>query len=476
MAMTYIAPNSIHARDIAHFVHPQTNLARHEEQGPVVITRGEGIYVYDEEGREYLEGAAGLWCASLGFNNERLAKVAFEQMTRLGYYHSYRHNGHEPGIDLAERLIKIAPVAMSKALFQCSGSEANDTAIKLAWYYHAAIGKPEKRKIIGRKMAYHGSTCAAISASGKPDMHADFGLPLPPFRHTEFPHYYRCHEEGESEEKFATRMADALEALIIEEGPETVAAFIAEPVMGAGGAILPPETYFAKIQAVLDKYEVLFIADEVICGFGRTGNMWGSETFDLKPDMITCAKALSAAKQPISALLINEKIYQAMLVESRKLGNFAHGYTYWAHPVAAAVALEVQRIYEERSRRPCETRRQAYAAGAGPAGGPSPRRRCPWRRPRRRPRHRRRQIDPRDVRRGARCPSDHRAQPQEAGADPAGDRQPHRAVATHHHHRKRSRRNGRAPQARARRYRHRTVTQLYQIGSSRTATRRYRRR
>jgi 4-aminobutyrate---pyruvate transaminase len=345
--MTYIAPNSIHARDIAHFIHPQTNLAQHLEQGPVVMSRGQSIYVYDEDGREYLEGAAGLWCASLGFNNERLARVAYEQMTRLGYYHSYRHNGHEPGIDLAERLIKIAPVPMSKVLFQCSGSEANDTAIKLAWYYQAASGKPEKRKIIGRKMAYHGSTCAAISASGKPDMHADFGLPLALFRHTEFPHYYRCHEEGESEEEFATRMADALEALIIEEGPETVAAFIAEPVMGAGGAILPPETYFAKVQAVLNKYEVLFIADEVICGFGRTGNMWGSETFHLRPDMIACAKALSAAMQPISALLVSEKIYQAMLAESRKLGNFAHGYTYWAHPVAAAVALEVQRIYEE---------------------------------------------------------------------------------------------------------------------------------
>jgi len=345
--VTYIAPNSVHARDIAHFIHPQTDLVRHEQEGPIVISRGNGIYVYDESGREYLEGAAGLWCASLGFSNERLAKVAYEQMQRLGYYHSYRHNGHEPGIDLAERLIKIAPVPMSKALFQCSGSEANDTAIKLAWYYHAAIGKPEKHKIIGREMAYHGSTCVAISASGKPDMHADFGLPFAPFRHTKFPHYYRYHDEGESEEEFAARMAEALEALILAEGPDTVAAFIAEPVMGAGGAILPPNTYFAKIQAVLKKYELLFIADEVICGFGRTGSMWGSQTFDLVPDMITCAKALSAAMQPISALLVNEKIYQAMLAESRKLGNFAHGYTYWAHPVAAAVALEVQRIYEE---------------------------------------------------------------------------------------------------------------------------------
>ena len=345
--MPTIAPNSLQARDIAHFIHPQTNLVEHEEKGPVVITRGNGIYVYDDDGREYLEGAAGLWCASLGFNSERLAKVAYDQLKQLGFYHSYRHNAHEPGIELAERLIKIAPVPMSKVLFQCSGSEANDTAIKLVWYYHHAIGKPEKAKIIGRQMAYHGSTCTAISASGKPDMHADFGLPFAQFRHTLCPHWYRCHEEGESEEAFATRLAEALEALILAEGPETVGGFIAEPVMGAGGAIMPPATYFDKIQAVLKKYEILFIADEVICGFARTGNMWGSQTFDLKPDMITCAKALSAAMQPISALLVNDKVYRAMLDESRKLGNFAHGYTYWAHPVAAAVALEVQKIYEE---------------------------------------------------------------------------------------------------------------------------------
>jgi 4-aminobutyrate---pyruvate transaminase len=345
--MPHIAPNSLQARDIAHFIHPQTDLALHEQVGPVVITRGDGIYVYDDDGRQYLEGAAGLWCASLGFNSERLAKVAYDQLKRLGYYHSYRHNGHEPGIELAERLIKIAPVPMSKVLFQCSGSEANDTALKLVWYYHHAIGKPAKKKIIGRQMAYHGSTCASISASGKPDMHADFGLPFAPFRHTLFPHWYRCHEEGESEEAFATRMAEALETLILDEGPETVGGFIAEPVMGAGGAILPPASYFEKVQAVLRKYEVLFIADEVICGFARTGNMWGSQTFALQPDMITCAKALSAAMQPISALLVNDKVYRAMLDESKKLGNFAHGYTYWAHPVAAAVALEVQKIYEE---------------------------------------------------------------------------------------------------------------------------------
>ncbi len=342
-----VAFNSIQARDIASVVHPQTNLALHLEQGPMVVGRGEGIYVYDDNGARFLDAAAGLWCASLGYANERLARVAYEQMRRLGYYHFYRHTTNEPGVELAEKLLSIAPVPMSKVLFQCSGSEANDTAIKLVWYYHAAIGKPEKRKIIGRRMAYHGSTAASISASGKPDMHADFGLPFPGFLHTEYPHYYRHHRDGETEEQFATRMAEALDALIVAEGPETCAAFIAEPVMGAGGGLTPPRSYWEKMQAVVRRHDMLFIADEVICGFGRTGNMWGSQTYDLAPDMISSAKALSAGMQPISALLVNERVFQAMLDESRKLGNFAHGFTYAGHPVTTAVALETLRIYDE---------------------------------------------------------------------------------------------------------------------------------
>ncbi len=344
--MTHL-PNSLAARDIASVVHPQTNLALHLEQGPTVIERGEGVYVFDDAGTRFLDAAAGLWCASLGYANERLARVAYEQMRRLGYYHFYRHTTNEPGVELAEHLLRIAPVPMSKVLFQCSGSEANDTALKLVWYYHAAIGKPEKRKIIGRRMAYHGSTSASISASGKPDMHADFGLPFPGFVHTEYPHYYRHHRDGETEEQFATRMADALDALIIAEGPETCAAFIAEPVMGAGGGLTPPRSYWEKVQAVVRRHDMLFIADEVICGFGRTGRMWGSETYALAPDMISCAKALSAGMQPISALLINDRVFQAMLDESRKLGNFAHGFTYAGHPVTTAVALETLRIYDE---------------------------------------------------------------------------------------------------------------------------------
>ncbi|MDP6709471.1 MAG: aminotransferase, partial [Alphaproteobacteria bacterium] len=342
-----IALNSPSARDIAHHIHPQTDLVRLKDEGPLLMERGEGIRVIDEDGKAYIDTVAGLWCASLGFSSERLARVAYEQMRRLGYYHTFRQRGNLTSVDLAEKLLGIAPVPMSKVLFQCSGSEANDTAIKLVWYYHNAIGKPEKCKIVGRQKGYHGSTIAAVSLSGKPDMHQDFNLPLPGFLHTDCPHYYRFAEDGESEEDFATRMADSLERLILAEGPETVAAFFAEPVMGGGGALIPPRTYFEKVQAVLAKYEVLFVADEVICGFGRTGNMWGSQTFDLKPDMITCAKALSAAFQPISAVMISEPIYQAMLTESAKVGSFAHGYTHAGHPVATAVALEALKIYEE---------------------------------------------------------------------------------------------------------------------------------
>jgi 4-aminobutyrate---pyruvate transaminase len=344
--VTYI-PNSIAARDVASLVHMQTDLRRHQQEGPMVITRGEGCRVFDDSGRDYLEAVAGLWCASLGFGSERLAKVAYEQMRELGYYHLYRHRSTEPAIALAEELLKIAPVPMARVVFQCSGSEANDTAIKLAWYYWNAVGQPQRTKIIARRMAYHGNTCAAVSLSGKPDMHAGFGLPLAPFKHTEFPHYYRRHEPGETEIEFSSRMAEALETLIQSEGPDTIAAFFAEPVMGAGGAILPPRGYFEKVQEVLRRHDILFVADEVICGFARTGEMWGSQTYGIRPDMVTTAKALSAAMQPISAVLINDRIHDAMLAQSDKLGNFAHGYTYAGHPVAAAVALEVQKIYAE---------------------------------------------------------------------------------------------------------------------------------
>lgn len=340
--------NSPHARDQRYLVHQQTELKTYREQGGTLMARGNGIHVIDESGKEYIEAMAGLWCASLGFSEKRLAEAGYKQLLDLPYYHTFFDKGHLASVDLAEKLLSIAPKPMSRVLFQCSGSEANDAAIKLVWYYHNAIGKPEKKKIIGRERGYHGNTVASVSVSGQPHMRAGFDIPLPMFKHTDNPHYYRFHNEGESEEQFADRMAANLEALILAEGPDTVAAFFGEPVQGGGGAITPPRTYWEKIQKVLRKYDVLLIADEVIAGFGRTGNMWGCETYGIQPDMISCAKALSAAYQPISALMISDKVYDAVESLSAANGTFGHGFTYGAHPVACAVALETLKIYEER--------------------------------------------------------------------------------------------------------------------------------
>ncbi|MFQ5783728.1 MAG: aspartate aminotransferase family protein [Alphaproteobacteria bacterium] len=340
--------NSPHSRDIAYHLHPYTNLAQHEKQGPHILTRGEGVYVIDDAGNKYLEGLAGLWCASLGFSEQRLVDAATRQLSTLPYYHGFAHKTTPPVIELAERLIEMAPVPMSKVFFTNSGSETNDTQIKIVWYYNNARGRPEKKKIISRRQGYHGVTVATASLTGMAYVQDGFDLPIANILHTDCPHYWRYGEDGESEEAFATRMAENLDKLILDEGPETVAAFIAEPVQGAGGVILPPATYFEKIQEVLHRHDVLFIADEVICGFGRTGNMFGCQTYDLKPDMISVAKALSSSYLPIGAAMISDEIYQAIRDQSGRLGVFGTGYTYTGHPVCAAVALETLKIYEER--------------------------------------------------------------------------------------------------------------------------------
>jgi 4-aminobutyrate--pyruvate transaminase len=339
--------NSLSRRDANALFHPYTNAIANCEDGPLVIVRGKGVNVWDEDGNEYMEGMAGLWCASLGFGEHRLAEAAARQMRNLPFYHGFSQKSHPPQIELAERLLALAPVPMSKVFFCNSGSEATDTAVKMIWYLNNALGRPEKKKIISRFKAYHGVTIAAASVTGVPANHTAFDLPIDGFLHTDLPHYFRCAEEGESEEDFATRCADNLDLLIEEEGPDTIAAFFAEPVMGAGGVIVPPETYFEKIQKVLAKHDVLFVADEVICGFGRTGEMWGSQTFDLKPDILTCAKALTSGYLPISAVMVNDRVFDGIAPKTDEIGTFGHGYTYSGHPVAAAVALETLKIYEE---------------------------------------------------------------------------------------------------------------------------------
>ncbi len=342
-----VRANSAAARDIAHALHPYTDLVAHQDAGPMIISRGEGVRVWDESGRDYIESVAGLWCASLGFSNERLARAAYDQMRKLPFYHAFTAKSHEPLIDLSEMLIERAPVPMSKVFLANSGSEANDSAVKMVWYYNNAVGRPGKKKLIGRIKGYHGVTVAASSLTGLPYNHRSFDLPLPGFLHTMTPHYYHGAEPGESEEAFATRCAEALDQLIVAEGPDTVAAMFAEPIMGAGGVIVPPRTYFEKIQAVLRRHDVLLVADEVICGFGRTGSYWGSQTFGIEPDIITCAKALSAAFLPISAVMVNERVFEGLARESHEIGTFGHGYTYSGHPVPAAVAVEALKIYDE---------------------------------------------------------------------------------------------------------------------------------
>ena len=339
--------NSTARRDIDSYIHPYTNLKTHLDAGPLVITRGEGVRVFDDQGNGYIEAMAGLWCTSLGFSQQRLVDAATAALTQLPNYHVFTSKANLPSIELAERLLEMAPVPMSKVFFGNSGSEAVDTAMKIVWYANNAWGRPERKKIISRQKAYHGVTIAAASLTGLPNNHRDFDLPIDRVLHTSCPHFYRYGEDGETEAAFASRCAAELEQLIQSEGPETVAAFIAEPVMGAGGVIVPPPTYFAEIQAVLRKYDILFIADEVICGFGRTGKMFGSETFNLQPDIMTVSKALSSGYLPISAVMVSDAIFQAMVTESEKIGTFGHGFTFGGHPVPAAVALETLNLYDE---------------------------------------------------------------------------------------------------------------------------------
>lgn len=333
-------------RDIETLIHPYTNLDAHRSSGPVILEKGKGIHVWDTGGKRYIEGLAGLWCTSLGYGNEELAETAREQLSKLSFTHIFGGKSHDPAIELAEKLKEISPAPASKIFFTCSGSEANDTQIKLAWYYNNARGLPEKKKIISRQRGYHGVTIASASLTGLPANHADFDLPIDRILHTGCPHHYRHAQEGESEEDFCGRLAAELDELIQKEGPDTVAAFIAEPVQGAGGVVVPPEGYFAKIQAVLDKYDILFIVDEVICGFGRTGNLFGSQTYDLRPDTISIAKAITSAYAPLGAVTVSEEVYQAMLDESRKIGTFGHGFTYSGHPLCTAIGLKTLEIYE----------------------------------------------------------------------------------------------------------------------------------
>jgi 4-aminobutyrate--pyruvate transaminase len=338
--------SNLATRDVETLVHPYINLATFRDNGPLIIERGEGVIVYDTDGKPYIEGMAGLWCTALGYGNEELVETAAAQMRKLSFAHLFTGKSHDPAIELAEKLKEIAPVPISKVFFCNSGSEANDTQVKLVWYLNNALDRPKKKKFISRIKAYHGVTVVAASLTGLLGNHRDFDLPLPGFLHAGCPHAYRFAQDGESEEEFATRLAEELDALIVKEGPDTVAAFIAEPVMGAGGVIVPPNTYFEKIAVVCAKHDVFMVDDEVICGFGRLGTMFGCETLGFRPHSLSIAKAMSSAYLPIAGVMIPESMYQALLTESKKIGVFGHGFTYGGHPVSAAVALKAIEIYQ----------------------------------------------------------------------------------------------------------------------------------
>jgi L-2,4-diaminobutyrate transaminase len=319
--------------------HPFTNMREHETAGPLTMVTGRGTTVTDTAGRDYLDAMGGLWCVNIGYGNVELADTMRTQAEKLAYYHTFASMGNEPTAQLAQRLVAMAPGTMSKVFFGNSGSDANDTQVKLVWYYNNVLGRPEKKKIISRDRGYHGVTVMSASLCGLPGMHRAFDLPLPMVKHVRAPHRLWEREPGHTDEQFVAVLVDELEQLILAEGPETVAAFIAEPIQAAGGVIVPPATYFPAVQEVLRRYDILMIADEVVCGFGRTGEMFGSQVFGIEPDLITVAKGITSAYIPLSACIVSEKVWDVLSRGSETYGVFQHGYTYSAHPLAAAVAM-----------------------------------------------------------------------------------------------------------------------------------------
>ncbi|MDP6876160.1 MAG: aminotransferase [Alphaproteobacteria bacterium] len=325
-----------------------TNLPDNREREPLRIVRGRGVFIYDEKGKDYIEGASSFYCTSLGFSEEALIEAAAEQMRQLPFYVTAAHRSVPVVEQLAERLAALVPMKNAKVAFAATGSEANDALIKFLWYHNNAVGKTRRKKVIGRLGSYHGGTIATASLTGWVKYHAGFDLPMDGILHTEQPDYLQLGEPGESEETFADRMIADLRTLIEREDPETIGAFFAEPVSVSAGLALPPRTYWEKLGALLKEYEIRLFDDEVVTGFGRTGNMFGAETYDMAPDCMTVAKALTSAYQPLSAVIMGEEFYEGLERGSAEVGMFSHAGTYHGHPVPAAVALRVLELMQER--------------------------------------------------------------------------------------------------------------------------------
>jgi L-2,4-diaminobutyrate transaminase len=341
--------NELAAWDRDHFFHPSTHMGAHArgEAPTCVMGGGEGVYVTDRSGKTSLDAFAGLYCVNVGYGRQKIADAIAKQAKELAYYHAYVAHGTEVSITLSRMIIERAPKGMSRVYFGLSGSDANETNIKLIWYYNNVLGRPEKKKIISRWRGYHGSGVMTGSLTGLELFHNAFDLPRQPILHTEAPYYFRRADRSMSEEQFAQACADKLEELILAEGPDTVAAFIGEPVLGTGGIVPPPAGYWQKIQAVLKKYDVLLVADEVVTGFGRLGTMFGSDRYGIQPDLITIAKGLTSGYAPLSGVIVCEKFWQVLVKGSDKLGSLGHGWTYAAHPVCAAAGVANLQLIDE---------------------------------------------------------------------------------------------------------------------------------
>jgi L-2,4-diaminobutyrate transaminase len=337
------------AWDRDHFFHPSTHMGMHArgETPTRVMAGGEGVYVTDVTGRTSLDAFAGLYCVNVGYGRQKIADAIAAQAKELAYYHAYVGHGTDASIRLAKMIVDRAPKGMSKVYFGLSGSDANETNIKLIWYYNNVLGRPEKKKIISRWRGYHGSGVMTGSLTGLALFHNAFDLPLAPVLHTEAPYYFRREDRSQSEEQFSQFCADKLEEMILAEGPDTVAAFIGEPILGTGGIVPPPAGYWQKIQAVLRKYDILLVADEVVTGFGRLGTMFGSDHYGIEPDLITIAKGLTSAYAPLSGVIVSDKVWQVLVQGSDKLGPIGHGWTYAAHPICAAAGVANLELVDE---------------------------------------------------------------------------------------------------------------------------------
>ncbi|WP_018240781.1 aminotransferase [Ensifer sp. BR816] len=346
-----LGTEQIQEKDRNFLFHPSTHLAKHSrgETPNRIMAGAEGVYMWDTAGNKFLDGFGGLYCVNMGYGVKEIADAISRQARELPFAHVYASQTTAPAALLAEAVVEYFGENARRVFFGLSGSDANETNIKLVWYYNNILGRPEKKKIISRHRGYHGSGLVTGSLTGLPFFHDHFDLPLNLVRHTTTPHYYRQAHDGEGEEAFSQRCANELEALILAEGPESVGAFIGEPVLGTGGIVPPPAGYWNAIQKVLDKYDILLIADEVVCGFGRTGEKFGSHLYGMKPDFVTIAKGLSSAYLPISGSIIGERVWSVLEQGTEKHGALGHGWTYSGHTLCAAAALANIQLLKERN-------------------------------------------------------------------------------------------------------------------------------